>query len=517
VASINLKDIIPVRIDRAGYTVKTDKMKKAGLFLIFVSAMFLNSYSQNVDDALRYSQIFYTGTARFNAMGGAFTALGGDLSSISLNPAGTGVFRSSELTISPLLYYNNTSSTFNGTGSTDNINRFNLGQIGMVSNFINTGNSTGLISLSGAYSYNRTNSFDENIRISGISDNSSMADYWAGKANGTYYKNLSGAPGIAYDAWLIDTISGSGASSYATTFSAYGTNANSTYGQTIKRVISDEGYSGEHTFSMGANYSNRFFIGASFGVSSLRYMGHYQHIESDDANLINDFKNFTYTDHFEAAGTGYSGKVGVIVKPVDFLRLGFSFHLPVWYYIDEYFYDNITSSYDNNDQYEFANDPLRYSYTLATPYRLLAGLAIQIKKLAILSADYEYVDYSTAKFSHASDNYDYNNENGGINDILKSTSNIRLGAEFRLSNYYLRGGYSYYGKAFKPGESNENLDYNAYSCGLGMRQQSFYFDLSYTRLSSTSNYYMYNDPPDLKPAVITSLKDTFTATLGFRF
>lgn len=492
-------------------------MKKITIILIILSAIFLNSNSQNIDDALRYSQVFYNGTARFNSMGGAFTALGGDLSSISLNPAGTGVFRSFEMSVTPMVYYNNTSSTFNGSISTDYFNSFNLSQVGVVSNLLRSRNQTGLISLNGAYSYNRTNSFGENIRIQGISNNSSMADYWVSRANGTYYKDLSNAEGIAYDAWLIDTISNSGASAYATTFSAYGADPNPTYGQTIKRVITDDGYTGEHTFSLGANYSDKFFIGASFGVSTLRYMGHYQHNESDLDNQINDFKNFTYTDHFEASGTGYSGKVGVIVKPIDFLRLGFSFHLPVWYYIDEYFYDNITSNYDNGDNYSFSNDPMRYGYTLTTPYRLLAGVAVQIKKLAIISADYEFVDYSTAKFSKASDNYDYYNENTGIKDIYKSASNLRLGAEFRLKNYYIRGGYSYYGKTFKPGNSNENLNYNAFSGGIGIRQQSFFFDLSYTLLSSTRDYFMYNDPPYLQAAVIKSSKNTFAATIGFKF
>jgi hypothetical protein len=190
----------------------------------------------------------------------------------------------------------------------------------------------------------------------------------------------------------------------------------------------------------------------------------------------------------------------------------------VWYYIDENFYDNITASFDDNVKPgDFPNATMRYSYTLTTPYRILAGVAIQIKKLAIISADYEFVDYSTSKFSKASDNYDYYNENIGIKDIYKSASNFRLGAEFRVKNYYFRGGYSYYGKAFKPGDTNENLDYSAFSCGIGMRQQSFFFDLSYSLLSSTRDYFMYNDPPYLQAAVIESSKNTFAATLGFKF
>jgi hypothetical protein len=492
-------------------------MKKAGLLLVFVSAIFLNGYSQNVDDALRYSQVFYSGTARFMSMGGAFSALGGDLSAISLNPAGAGVFRSFEVNFTPQLFYNNTTSTFNGKSSSDFRYTFNLGQAGVVTNLISTGKETGLINLNAAYSFNRTNNFNENITISGISTNSSMADYWVGQANGTYFKNLRGAAGIAYDAWIIDTISGSGGSSYATAFSGYGANTNSTYGQTIRRVITNEGYTGEHAFSIGGNYSNKFFFGATLGINRLSYTGHYQHVESDLDNVINDFKNFTYTDHFEANGTGYSLKIGTIIKPVESVRIGLAFHSPVVYRISEYFYDNVSSTFDNNDKYEFSNDPLRYKYTFTTPFRAIAGVAVQIKKLAIISADYEFVDYKMARFSKASDNYDYYNENQGIKDILKSATNLRFGAEFRLSNIYLRGGYSYYGKAFNSNEINKDLNYSGLSFGIGMRQQNFYFDLAYTGLSSSSKYYMYNDPPYLEPATIKTLKNSFAATMGFKF
>jgi hypothetical protein len=503
-----------VRIDRESHTIKTDKMKKAGLILIFVSAIFLNGYSQNVDDALRYSQVFYSGTARFMSMGGAFTALGGDLSAISLNPAGIGVFRSFELSLTPQLYYNNTSSRWNSSSSSDFRYNFNLNQVGVVANLIPSNDK---FSLNAAYSFNRTNNFNENTIISGISNNSSMADYWVSRANDTYYKDLRGAAGIAYDAWIIDTISGSGASHYATTFSAYGANTNSTYGQTIRRVITNDGYTGEHAFSLGGNFSNKFFLGATIGISKLKYTGHYQHLESDNDNVINDFKNFTYTDHFEADGTGYSVKIGTIIKPVEFIRVGLAVHSPVFYRINEYFYDNVTSAFDNNDKYEFSNDALRYKYSLMTPFRALAGVAFQIKKLAIISADYEFVDYKMANFSKASDSYDYSNENQGIKDILKSTSNLRLGAEFRISNIYLRGGYSYYGKAFNPNEVNKNLNYNALSFGIGIRQQNFYFDLAYTALSGTSQYYMYNDPGYLQHATIKTVKNTFVTTLGFKF
>jgi len=160
---------------------------------------------------------------------------------------------------------------------------------------------------------------------------------------------------------------------------------------------------------------------------------------------------------------------------------------------------------------------MRYKYTFITPFRAIAGVALQIKKLAIISADYEIVDYRMSQFSKASDNYNYSNENSGIKEIFKSTSNLRLGAEFRLNNIYLRGGYSYYGKAFKPGEVNKDLAYNTLAFGIGMRQQNFYFDLAYTALSTTSKYFMYDDPPYLQTASISTAKNTFAATMGFKF
>ena len=68
-------------------------MKKLILILVGVVSM-ANSYSQNLTDALRYSTGETQGTARFKSMSGAFGALGGDLSAVSINPAGSAFFNS---------------------------------------------------------------------------------------------------------------------------------------------------------------------------------------------------------------------------------------------------------------------------------------------------------------------------------------------------------------------------------------------------------------------------------------
>jgi len=495
-------------------------MKKSGILLIVILSIFSGTKAQNIDDALRYSQIFYSGTARFMSMGGAFTALGGDLSAISLNPAGTGIFRSSEFSLTPQLYYNATSSVWNGTKSKDVGSLFNLNQIGIVSNIISTGNEKGLVNLNIAYSYNRTNNFTENITISGISNNSSIADNWASRANGYTKNDMPDDAWAAYQTGLIDSLSGSN-TSYGTVFSSYGDSPFSTYGQEIKRVITNTGFSGEHSFSAGANISNKIFLGATLGISTIKYTGHIEHLESDVNNVIYDFKSLTYTDHLVTTGTGYSLKLGAIIKPVEFLRIGLAVHSPTIYRITENYFDDLTTHFDtkvnNIDQYEYSNNPAEYKYTLTTPLRINAGLAFQIKKLAILSADYEFVDYSSMRFSNAIDNLSYSDENSEIRDMFKSASNLRLGAELRLSNIYLRGGYGYYGKAFKSTTDNKNLDYSSVSFGVGFRQQNFYFDMGCSMLSSTRQYFMYSDPGYLQAASIGTTRNTFTATFGYKF
>ena len=492
-------------------------MKKLNLAIL--GGLLLSSAisAQNVDDALRYSQVFYGGTARFNSMGGAFTAVGGDISSLSQNPAGIGIFRSSEFTISPQLFNINTTAGFFGSVK-DNLYNFNLNQIGVVSNIVS--NESGLISLNIGYSFNKTSNLNRSVRIQGNNPNSSMADYWAAIGNGTYYKNLTGPEGIAFDAFLTDTITGSHGTNYGTAFNNYGDNPPSVYGQNVRRLISNEGFIGEHAFAIGGNYENKIYFGATLGISELRYTSDYEHTESTNANLPSGFQSFTYTDYYQDKGTGYTLKIGAIIKPVEALRIGLAFHSPTWYRINEYFYEDISSNFaGSNGQREFSNDPMRFSYLLATPFRALAGVALQVKKLAVLSADYEFVDYSTARFSDAGDNYDYSEKNSEIKNTLGPSNNLRFGAEVRLSDLYLRGGYGYYGKSFRAGEDNQNLHYNSYSAGIGFREKNISIDFGYTMYKYDMNYILYPLPSSFDPAVagLNTAQNMFTLTVGYKF
>ena len=486
--------------------------------MVSASLITVAAVSQNIDDALRYSQVFYSGTARFNSMGGAFTALGADMSTLSQNPAGIGMYRSSEFSITPRLDFVKSNTNFRDI-SDDYLNKFNFSQVGYVSNVFRNMSEDKPFLFNVGISFNRTNSFNQNVLVSGINNSSSIADSWAWYSNGTDYRDLTGPEGIAFDAWVIDTITGSGGRYYETVYSNYGDDWPS-YGQKMKRTIIYDGYIGEYAFSFGGNYLDKFYFGATLGINTLHFSSYSEHIETMDKQLPSQFKNLNYVEYYENEGSGFTFKFGAIVKPIEILRIGVALHTPTYYRIDEYFKENISAKFTDGSE-SASNEPMRFNYALRTPLRLLTGVAVQIQKFAVLSADYEYLNYGTALFSQTGDGYNYSSKNTDIKNALKTAGNFRVGGEYRYNNLYLRSGYGYYGKPFKANERNADLNYRTISGGIGFRARNLSFDFGYVNYKSTQYNFLYQlDPVDfITPAGynLETTKNTFTFTLGCRF
>jgi len=475
-------------------------------------------FAQNFDDALRYSQMFYGGTARFMSMGGAFTALGGDISTLSQNPAGLGLFRSSEISITPQLFHINTTSDYKGINS-DYLYNFNLNQAGLVGNIINKNKESGLVSLNFGYTYTMKSNLNQNGLIKGISTSGSMADYWADISNG-YYKDelydFAADADLAYWAGLIDTLPGYDRD-YGSIFWYYGDSAFADYGQTIRRLVTTDGSTSDHSFSIGGNYSNKLYFGMTLGLTRIYYINHFEHLETAGEITPYGFDKFNYALHYEDTGTGFSVKLGTIFKPNESIRLGLAFHSPTKYRINEYVHDNITSNFTDGEKREYENNPSRFEYALTTPFRAMAGVAVQIRKMALLSVDYEFVDYTAAKFSETGDDYDYTEKNLAIKNSLRSASNIRVGAEIRYKNLYTRGGYGYYGKALAQADDNRNLDYNTYSAGLGFRERNIFIDFGYIRQTNSQKYILFQSSAGDAISNLSIAKNMFTLTFGYKF
>lgn len=496
-------------------------MKKTALIILALITALNAVIAQNVDDALRYSQIFYNGTARFMSMGGAFTALGGDISSLNQNPAGIGVFRSSELSVSPQLFNFRSQSSFNGSNTEDFLYDFNLGNAGIVLNLKNSQSTTGLITLNFGYSYSRNNNFNESINIDGKSDGSSLLDYWAEKIEGivdtTLHNYMDAADAyLGWYTWLLDPVYGTN-DTYGTVYTNY-EQYPATYDKNMSRVITNTGYTGEHAISLGGNFSNKLYIGATLGITRLEYESTFQHSEKSDSMLASGFTDFNYTYYYRNWGTGYSLKLGIIYKPVEPLRLGLTFNTPSMFLINEYLSDNIVSHVDGRTEDELENEASWFKYWLRTPFRATFGAAYQIKKVGVVSAEYEFVDYGMARFSVAeSDDYNYTPKNQAIKNTLKSTGNLRIGAEARLNRLYFRGGYGYYGKAYKTGDVNQDICYSSYSGGIGFREQNISVDLGFTRFSYPQKYILYTTSFEAPASDIDITRNIFTISFGYKF
>lgn len=478
----------------------------------FISALLLSVFSlpvlaQNESDALRFSQTYSGGTARSMGLSGAFGALGGDASSLGINPGGIGVYRASEFTITTGVNYDAVNSGYLGNSYEDYKYKLNLSNLAYVYTY-NTKKNTGWVSASFGIGYNRLADFNRNISIIGRNATGSLLDEFVNNFNNGlpnddhfYYEDLAWAT----DVILKDNNTGQFGSDY--TYEGYG--------QTIEKNIVTKGGIGEFDFSFGANYGHMVYLGATIGVQRVAYEEVNDHSEFDDKKTLEYLKSFSFREHFNAYGTGINFKIGTIIKPIDFLRIGLAVHTPTFYSINSEFYTSMNSSFDQGTPAEMdTTTTLAVSdFTLNTPFKAIGSLAFVFDKYGLFSLDYEFVDYTKARFR--SDESNFNNQNTNIRTFYRTTANIRAGLEGRLGPFSARVGYGYYGSPYKdnPDYLNYDYSYHSYSAGLGVRGKSVFFDLAYVLNKSNEEHRLFlNDI-----ATLDIQQSKIMATLGFRF
>lgn len=482
-----------------------------------VALLFLSTAAvtgQNLVDALRYSDYRIQGTARSSAMGNAFGALGGDFSSLSINPAGLGVYRSSEYVFTPTLGKTNVDATYLGYITNESKYTIGLSNVGYVANLGNGNNHGGsMVNINLGFGYNRLNNFNVKKMVEASNANSTLLDEFTANANADiwsdYYEEL------AWDTDLLIQDEETG--------EYFNDIADAGYGQGQRKSFSQKGNIDEYLISMAANFNHKFYLGVLVGIHSVNFKETTNLFEYDtDDNIIPYFNNYNFNTYLNTTGTGVNVKVGAIFKPIDALRIGAAVHSPTFYRMNERF-DNTMTSYitfeDGSEEFK-AYSPLGdYDYNLETPMKAVLSAALVLGKSAILSADYEYVDYSTIKFGDGGDGYDYYDENQDIKAAYKAVGNIRAGAELRLSpEFSIRGGYEYFpspynSRAFNA-DHNSRISNSAISGGLGFRQGGFFFDLAYKHFMD-ENYTELYSGSNLANYDIS--KDHLIMTLGFRF
>jgi hypothetical protein len=496
------------------------------IIVLFITSFIINSSIAQVYeiDGLRLSENFYGSTARNLGLAGATGSIGGDLGSISANPAGIGVFRTSELSISPTYSSLNTNSTYLNKSYSDFKPNPSLGNLGAVFTF-NTGNSSNWISFNLALGYNRVNDFSNRNSFSGVTNNTTLGNEFSYYANGKSLDELDDyRERLAYDSYILNKSTGN---SYYTPYdSAQAVNPDGSY---IRQdhTYTREGYSGDYYIGIGANYDNKFYFGATLNIRSTYYSDEVSHTESQQSNF-SFLDKYTYEHTLKTWGKGFGVKIGAIYRPIELVRLGISIHTPTFTNISQEFSTRMKSKttfgtfdyvpVDNNSE---SLAPYQDNFAATTPFRAIFSGSFMFWKYGFISADYEIADYRGISFSDGDNQDNIAAANKNINNAFGVTNNFRVGAEAKLNQFYLRGGFAYYQNPINTKTVNSLSIYNSadtyiYSGGIGFRTNSFFIDFAYSLLSKEENYYMYNDP-NLKPADLKSTNGSFMATLGFKF
>jgi hypothetical protein len=486
-------------------------------------------YAQYAGDALRFSQGNYGSSSRFKGLGGAQIGLGGDISSLGGNPAGLGMFTRSEFSITPEFNNSTAKATYLGQNTDDSKSQLNLNQAGAVfyspiRKRSGADLNKGALSVVWGIGYNKNNDFSANYSYEGQNNNNSIADYFSEIANGRVEQDFTSGSleAMAYDNLLIDAISGN-LTQYqpATSQSNYQQNYENRTGSTSELNI-----------AAGLNISNQLYLGASVGLVNVRYDRNFEYLESgrnvstdpNNGQVGNDYL-LSYRQNQISDGSGINGRLGLIFKPTNAIRVGATFQTPTWLHIQDNYTEVLNTDYTGTNGRSFTNTPTNYpmEYNLRTPYKGSLGASMVIGNNALISADVDYVDYASMKFS--SGDYmslnDVNNNNADIQDLYTNAINYRVGAEYKIGVLSLRAGLGVNGSPLKDDDDNV-FNTKFYSGGLGYRVNNYYFDLAYQRVETVNSFSPYTldptNPVGPEPtANVDFARNNVFLTFGLRF
>ncbi|MDT0689453.1 outer membrane protein transport protein [Salegentibacter sp. F188] len=475
------------------------------LLLFFCIGLLSISYvaGQTTADAYRYSSEELTGTARYRSMSGAFGALGGDISAISINPAGSAVFLNSFATFT-LDHRNSENSVnyFNGL-TTNERSDFNFSQAGGVLVFQGNSNNPWRKFTIGI-NFTETNNFDDNFIASGTS-NSSIDEYFLGYAEGVPLDLLETVDGESVtDLYTyLGENQGFGTQQAMLGYQGYIINPESTdldntsYNSSVEGgsfaqnyAMASTGMNGKLSFNFATQYQDFLYLGANLNTHFLNYNSSTLFTESNN----NPGSTTTYVEfenNLNTTGDGFSFQLGAIAKVNQNVRLGASYESPTWYNIREEATQYLET--DNTLEGTTVVNPntinIYPDYTLKTPGKLTGSLALLFGGSGLISFDYSYKDYTNMEFRPVNDP-DFGIQNQEINDTFQATSSYRVGGEYRIQGWSLRGGYRF---EESPYRDRGNLgEVTGYSGGFGYNFGSVKLDLAYNKTEFSDARELYN-------------------------
>ncbi len=488
--------------------------------------------AQNITDGLRYSTEETTGTARFTALSGAMGALGGDVSAMRINPAGSAVFLNSNVTVSAAFSDLENNSNYFGSGVKSYSDDFNLNQVGGVFVFNNSNMESPWKKFTIGLNFDTSRNYNNELFIAG-KGNTSIGEFFLAQAQGIPL-NLLQLQGIETISELYDYLGQNQGTTAQNAFLGYqsflfdpvdpNNPSNTQYVSNIadgsfnqRYSYLSEGYNSKFTINFAAQVTNNLFFGVNvnthtidFNQSSFLY-----ETNNNPGSLVN---RVGFENNLSVLGGGVSAQIGAIAKVAENFRLGLSLDTPTWFEISEETTQYLESrrTEDGQSITEIV-DPrivnVFEDYNLKTPGKVNASAAYIFGQNGLISFDYSYKDYSQIEFSPTDDSF-FQDLNNSIENTLKGASSFRAGAEYRLNQLSLRGGFQYEESPFQNKEIMGELV--GFSLGAGYNFGRYTFDLAYSRTERERNQQLYSVGLT-DSARINSIYSNFIATLSFNF
>jgi len=522
--------------------------------------------AQTAVDAFQMSRSDLRGTARFMSMGGAFGALGGDLSTLNQNPGGIGVYRKSDVGITLDIDMQKSTSTTPLMSYSQNQTKVAVNNVGYIGSTYT--NSDIMPFFNWGFTYNRAASFNRHFRGADRMS-SSLSNYIAGYTSNEHwttdelsgtndnYFSSNGAPWmsiLAYNSYLINPVNPT-----STTYNGLWSDGITTGENEFE--VEESGYVDEYEFNVGGNFSDVVYWGIGFGITDIEYKQnvYYQEflnnaaipVENMDGQVVagpatstDQEVGFGLDSRKRITGSGFNFKAGVILRPINEFRLGFAIHTPTYYDLKQNNDGIIDYGYGYSDgqlKPDESGTPIEsIDWKLRTPWRMMASAAVVLGSSAIISADYEYRPYQSMSIKDNNGN-DFTYAKQDVKDYYKAANIVRIGAEYRVSgNLSLRAGYAYestptgsevrnnevavvtsgpYDTGTTPSYTLDNST-RYITCGIGYHYKGFYADAAYVNKSYKSEYHPFtpNNYTALQPgAEIKTTGNNIVLTLGYRF
>jgi long-subunit fatty acid transport protein len=501
------------------------KIKYAILFLGLTLCP-IQAQETTINDALRLAIDNISGTARYRAMSGAFGALGGDLSAINQNPAGSIFFKNNLATLSLTNFSVRNKSNYFGTTTTQNDNTLDLNQAGVVFVFENTKSSDDWKKFSFALNYENTSNLNNSIFSAGVNPYNSIGNYFLNFAQGIplnvlqniNYNQMTFSEQqafLGYNTYIFEPFTNSSNNNQYYTNIPPGGN----YYQ--ENYVNTNGYNGKLTTNFATSFKNKLFLGANLNfhfVDIQKYFTVYENNNNPEYDTGSTIAEILFENQLYTFGAGFSLNLGAIYKPVDNVRMGISYESPTWYRLTDQLTQGVATTslnnQDNNTRPSSYQDTQEYlPYNIHTPAKWTGSFAYIFGKRALFSTDVSLKDYSSTRFRPVNQQ-PYKFLNSYMNSVLDNTLEVRLGAEYKIKQISLRGGYRFEQSPYKIDQALGDL--TGYSAGVGYTFGENRIDLAYAHEYRNMNQSFLSSGMN-DPARLNRKNNTVTISYSINF